>query len=370
MAVSKAQGRARAALPVEAAVGLLLCVSVAMVSVAAPRPDQLLPAPWLGVTVHDLVFPVLVGLSGAGMAFAHSAGRRTSVVRAALLLLLCGLAFNAVAAATADLASIRWTGELQVYAVVVLAVGLLHSVVRGPRAWALVTVALAVGQSALLVAWQAGCPGAALMPGCNPSRVVDEALFGAGHMYAAGALGHDPDGVVALLGALVTACAGVAAGHLLAARGGLRPPAYLLAWAASLALLAVVAGQLLPTMRGLWTTPFALASASLAVALLALVAAVLAVPVPRRVDRLRDRGSWPLVAMGRNSVLVYFGSQLLMVVLLTRADDDGHPWANVIGEQLEALALGHNRTGLVALMLGLWLCVAALLHSRRVYLRP
>jgi predicted acyltransferase len=169
----------------------------------------------------------------------------------------------------------------------------------------------------------------------------------------------------------VTALAGVTAGHIvLAAHGSCRAPAYLLGWAGALALAAVAVSPILPAMRGLWTTTFALGAGSLGVVLLALVTAVLGLPLADRLRTLRERLAWPLVAMGRNSVPVYFGSELLMVVLVTRRDGDAHPWANVLGDRVEDLALGHNRTGVVALMLGLWLCVAALLHWRRIHLRP
>ncbi len=354
----------------DVALGLVLCVTVAAASVIPPRPPQLLPAGWSGVTVQDLLFPVFLSLSGVALALTTRGGGRGRALGLGVTLLLCGLAFNAVVAGSLDLSALRWSGALQVYAVVVVVVGLLQPVLRGARGWALVTGVAAVGQAAFLIVWQSGCPGDALTRACNPSRVVDQALLGASHMYAGGTLGHDPEGVVALLGALVTALAGVTAGHVvIAARGSRRAPAYLLGWAAALALLAVASSGLLPATRRLWTTPFALGTASLAVVLLALVTVVLGLPVPDRLRSLRERVAWPLVAMGRNGVPVYFGSELVMLVLLTRRDADAHPWANVLGDRVEDLALGHNRTGIVALMLGLWLCVAALLHWRRVHLR-
>jgi len=361
----------------ELVLGLFLCVGVAMDSVLAPRPEQLLHAAWFGVTAQDLVFPIFVVLSGVGLAFAHRAGVGWSTtVRHSVVLLACGLVFNAVAAGTLDPTTLRWTGELQVYAVLVLAVGLLHKVAHGPRAWVVVTGLAMLAQGAFLLVWQSTCPDDALSPGCNPSRVVDQALLGRVHMYIGGALGHDPEGVVAMLGALVTASAGVAAGHLVLAvsRGeghldGRRAPAYLLGSAGTLAVAAVAASQAMPAMKRLWTTPFALGAAALGIALLAVGIAVLQVPVAARLEQLREALAWPFVAMGRNALLVYFGSQLLMLVLLTRRDEHQHPLANVVGDWVEVFALGHNRTGLVAVMLGLWLLVAAVLRSQRIYLR-
>ena len=80
---------------------------------------------------------------------------------------------------------------------------------------------------------------------------------------------------------------------------------------------------------------------------------------------MRERLAWAQIAMGRNSLLVYFGSHLLMIVLLTRTDENGHPWANVLSDKVEDLVLGHNRAGVVLVMLVLWAGLAAVLHWRR-----
>lgn len=352
--------------------GWFLCASVATVSVLAPRPEQLVHAEWFGVTAQDLIFPLFVSLSGAGLAFAYrNAVGWGATIRRSVVLLLCGLAYNMVAAQTTDLSDLRWTGALQVYAVLVLVIGVLHKVARGPKAWVVVAAVVAIGQVTLLYLWQSSCAGDVLSPECNPSRVVDQALLGTAHMYAGGALGHDPEGVIGIVGALLTACVGAVAGHLaLSARGTHRGPAYLLGWAAAVMLTAVAAAQLLPAMKRLWTTPFALGAGALGIVLLAVGMAVLDLPAGQRWRTTRERLAWPLVAMGRNSLLVYFGSHLLMIVLLTRTDENGHPWANVLSDKVEDLVLGHNRAGVVLVMLVLWAGLAAVLHWRRVYLRP
>jgi heparan-alpha-glucosaminide N-acetyltransferase len=351
--------------------GWFLVVAVATVSVLGPRPDQLVHATWFGVTVQDLVLPLFVTLSGAGLAFAYRDAVGLAVtLRRGVVLLLCGLAYNMVVAGSVEVATLRWTGALQVYAVVVLLVGLLHKVVRGPVGWAMLTGVVALGQGTMLLVWQAAC-GGTLSFECNPSGTVDTAVLGAAHMYAEGRFGHDPEGLVAVLGALLTGCVGVVAGHLaLRARHGDRAPAYLLGWAVLVMGAALASAALLPAMRRLWTTPFALGAASLGVVLLAAGLAVLDRPVRARWGPVRERLAWPLVAMGRNSVLVFFGSQLLMVVLLTQQDRYGHPWAHVLSDWVEPFVLGHNRAGVVLTMLVLWASVAALLHWRRIYLRP
>ncbi len=348
--------------------GLFLCGSVATVSVLAPRPAPLVHAEWSGVTVQDLVFPLFVTLSGAGLAFAY----RNRVgwgptIRRSLVLLVAGLAYTMVAAGEVDLTTLRWTGALQVYAVLVLVVGLLHRVARGPKAWVAVTLAVAVVHTLLLAGWQSGCPGGELTPQCNPSLDIDAALLGTAHMYAQGSLGHDPEGLVGILGALLTASVGAVAGHLaLSARGTRRAPAYLLGWAGVTFLATLVAVQALPAMKRLWTTPFALGAGALGVVLLALGMALLDVPAGRAWSRLRGGLSWPLVAMGRNSLLVYFGSHLLMILLLRYGGETSY--AERIAGLVEVGGMP-RASFVVAMVLG-WAALAAVLHRRRIYLRP
>lgn len=348
--------------------GWFLCGSVATVSLLAPRPDSLRHTAWIGVTVEDLIFPLFVTLSGCGLAFAY----RNSVgwgatLRRSLILLVCGLTYNAVAAGTFDVATLQWTGPLQVYAVLVLLIGLLHFVARAPLAWAAITAVIALVQLGFLFLWQSGCPGAQLTPECNPSRTIDTYLLGAEHIYHRGLLGHDPEGVMGILGALLTACAGATAGHLaLSSRGTRRGPGLLVAWAVTVALGAIGAAQLLPTMKRLWTTPFALGAAAIAILVLAIAMALLDLPAGRRWQKIRERIAWPHLALGRNSLLVYFGSHLLILVLLTRGGDPS--WALRMAGAVDVV--GHPRASLVVTMVLGWAILAAILHQRRIYLRP
>jgi predicted acyltransferase len=186
-------------------------------------------------------------------------------------------------------------------------------------------------------------------------------------MYASGAAGHDPEGLVGFLGALLTACVGTTAGHVaLSARGTRRGPLLLVGWAAAVAVAGLVAIQLLPVMKRLWTTPFALGVAALGVVLLAVGMALLDLPARDRWAQVRERLAWPQVAMGRNSLLVYFGSHLLVLVLLDRGGEPS--WAHEAARAVDVV--GHPRASFVLAMLVTWGGLAVLLHRRRIYLRP
>ena len=53
--------------------------------------------------------------------------------------------------------------------------------------------------------------------------------------------------------------------------------------------------------------------------------ALLDLPAGKRWQKIRERIAWPHLGLGRNSLLVYFGSHLLIFVLLSRGGDP--PWA-------------------------------------------
>jgi heparan-alpha-glucosaminide N-acetyltransferase len=347
--------------------GLLLLVNVAAISLLAPQPDQLRHAAWEGVSAIDTIFPVFVTLSGFGLALAYRRPvpwRRT--VRRSAVLLLCGLGYNAIMAGSVDPATWRLTGVLQIYAVLVLVVGVLHRFVHGPRGWIAVTAVAVVGQTAFLWFFQTMCPADQLTPGCNPSATIDPAVFGSAHVYAQGARGHDPEGLVSLLGALVTTCVGVTAAHL--ARSSRRPlqsPLRLAGWAVAAFAVGTATAHFLPPMKRLWTTPFALIVAAGAVLALAVATLLLDQPARQAVTAFRERMVAPLVALGRNSLLIYFGSHLVLHVLEDRGGE--RTWAEQVAQ---AIAVGDSpRLSFIVAMVLLWVVVAAVLHRRRIYIR-
>ena len=352
----------------DSARGLFLCVNIVAVSVLGETPEFLEHSKWYGVTFLDIIFPLFVTLSGCGLAFAYRkrvGWRRT--FRRSLVLLVCGLLYTIIVTESLDLATLRFTGPLQVYAVLVLIIGVLHLKARTPRAWLVVTVIVAALQAFFLAAWQAGCPGGELLPTCNPSRLIDFALMSPDHVYASGVRGHDPEGLVAAMGALVTACVGVTAGHLaLAGRGTWRSPLRLATWAAAVFVLAVVSSLFLPEMKRLWTTPFALGVAALGVLLFALGVVVMDMPTSPSRDRLRRKLAWPLVALGRNSLLVYFGSHIVLLLLLQHGGETS--WAEQLARTIDIF--GSPRLSFIVFMLGSWVLVTAVLHRRKIYLRP
>ncbi len=370
--------------------GLMLVWSVTSDSLITPAPwyDH---AAWGGVHPVDVVFPVFVTLSGCGLAFAYR--RRIAVgpmLRRASVLLVVGLVYNLtltlVTTGWTGWSTFRLTGVLQLYAVVVLVMALGHLITRTARGWLVITALLALGHAALIAGWAAGCDGGALTPACNPSGLMDPAVLGAGHVYAGAALGHDPEGLVAIAGAMVSAAAGATAGHaLLGARDRWGNPAAaaprMLALAAGLALAGTALAQVVMPMKRLWTSPFALLVAAAVVLALLVGHVVLDRPGVAEPSTGRQRAlagaAWPLIALGRNSLLVYFGSHALVVVL-TRVPApwaapgaDGSPAPSIAVAASQALSGGwHPQVVWSAVTLTAWWALACLLHRLRIYVRP
>ncbi|TNM59929.1 DUF1624 domain-containing protein [Streptomyces sp. NP160] len=393
--------------------GLLLVAIVLSGSLLEP-PAWFDHAPWTGVHPLDLLFPSFVLLMGVGLGFASAGGVHLArLPRRVLVLLAAGLAYNAAVqwarAGGVELDQLRWTGVLQLFALLALVITVVHLVVRGWVAWTAVALAFAAGHTVLVAGWAAGCPGGEVTPECNPSLGIDPAVVPAQHLYWQMAAGHDPEGLVALLGACATTAAGVAAAHALRGRGGssgtVPAAGRLVVVAAVLAGGALVASLWVPAAKRLWTAPFGLSVAAGAIALVAAVHLLVDAPwVERRPVRgpalpatraggprhragrsrpgapavavaaaaavlraLRE----PFVALGRNSLLVYVGSEVLAAVLLLRplrpdpAAEPSH--AQALAEHLAWL--GGPQVGLSAALLAGWWALALLLHRRRWYLR-
>ncbi|WP_168582531.1 heparan-alpha-glucosaminide N-acetyltransferase domain-containing protein [Gephyromycinifex aptenodytis] len=340
-------------------------------------------APWVGVHGSDLIFPVFVTLTGTGLALAYRRGVTwPPTLRRVFVLVLVGLLYNAYHQFLDDgalsLGTLRWSGVLQLYAVLVLVMALVRTAIgRFERwwVWGVLALLVAAAHTGALALAAAGCSGGQLSPECNPSALLDPRWLGGGaHMYGAGLRGHDPEGVVSMAGALVSVLGGAALARLLAdsaAREAGAVVARMTLLAAVFGVASVTAASFVPPMKRLWTAPFSLGV--LAGVTVVITLAYLAV------DRgIAARGSagqepraalvlWPLLALGRNSLLVYFGSMTLTATLRT-LPRDGQPIAQVIAEHVQMGSTGP--LGFVLASVALWVLIAMLLDRAGIYLRP
>ena len=324
-------------------------------------------APWFGWDHSDVFFPMFVLMAGMGLALqARDRLPWGRLVRRFVVLVVLGLLVNAWLGAGADLSQLRLTGVLQRIALAGLAGAVVVAAVR--RAWWAVLAAAAVtalGWGLLLRAAAADCPGGLPTPqGCGTFLSVDRDLLGTAHVYATGTLGHDPEGLVSTLGALATFLAGYAAAALLhrlrdrpaGVRGGA-----LLAMAAGWAVAWPLLAQLQPVAKRLWTPSFVASHAALGIAVLALAVLVFDSDRPAWLTRVLDVLSWPVVALGRNALVLWIGVFVVGKVLATTVVD-GVP----LGDHLLA---ERGAAGFFALTAGAWLAVASAMHAARWYVR-
>lgn len=362
--------------------GWMLVASVGVNSAIVSIP-ALAHASWASVAPIDLIFPLFVTLAGCGMAFAFARSvHPIAVIRRALVLAVLGLGYNAVVDNSWALSDLRVTGVLQLYAVVIVAMALLHLVTRSWQGWAALTVLLAVGHTALLSTYALRCPATLLTPDCNPSGPLDALLFGLPHIYVDGSRGHDPEGLIAILGAMVSTAAGAAVGHLLLSfrsaesRSTTRIPVTTIPIAiasGAMVLLAVllivvpdvIGGGPVPPMKRLWTAPFALGIASIAAVLLWV--GQVALPANRFRTPRRVKGWTPIVALGRNSLLVYFGSHLLMS-LANRGFSGGPSLTTMWASGFPNVAVAQIAWSVA--WMTLWVALAVSLHRRGWYVKP
>jgi heparan-alpha-glucosaminide N-acetyltransferase len=345
-----------------------LIVAWLLVVVYTPTSGLRGHARWFGWDHSDVFFPMF--LLTAGMGLAMQTRRRMPwprLLRRSVTLIVLGLLVNAWLGAGPDVSALRFPGVLQRIALA----GLLGALVvagTGRRWWpalaAAVGAALAWGVALRLAA--GNCPEGLPSPeGCGTFHGLDVAVFGAAHTYAQGQVGHDPEGLASTTGALATFLAGYAAAALLHGLQGrsvaVRAGA-LLALAGAWAALLPAFVLLQPVAKRLWTPSFVALHAALGIAVLALLVLLFDRDHRNRAVRaVATAVSWPLVALGRNALVLWIGVFLAGAVL-ARTQIGDVP----LGTHLLA---AHGAVGYFLLTAGLWWALAAAMHLSRWYVR-
>ncbi|MES2097305.1 MAG: acyltransferase family protein [Pseudomonadota bacterium] len=224
-------------------------------------------APWDGLTLADLVFPLF--LLASGLALPLALDRRdprpsiAKIVRRSVLLWLIGFSIGWIVHASTHLADIRFTGVLARIGIVYLVCALTCRATTGWRIPAIAALALMLVHGVLLYAAPPGGVASMAM-GQGFSGWLDRAVLGGTRMYGKT---FDPEGPLSTLSAIATAMIGMAAQRLAMRRD--EPVAMLAGLAILCAVAAVAAGDWWPVNKALWTPTFALINAAIGLGLLA-----------------------------------------------------------------------------------------------------
>jgi predicted acyltransferase len=321
-----------------AVVGMLL---VNHAGIPASMPVALRHAPWQGLTLADLVFPLFLFTVGASMPFSERAQRPAAVLRRVVALFVVGSLL--VSAKHHQLAPS--TGVLQQIAGAYL---LAWALLRLPRRTQLPAAA------ALLAGLWAGftfvpAPGVrpgSWAPGSNLAEFIDRSLLGQ----------FSEHGVLVMVASSVSVLAGVAAGRLLRRAPATGVTRRLLALGVATLGLGLLVAVAVPISKPLWTPSFVLVTAG--------VSGLVTAAAYRLVDRGPGR-RWarPLVALGSNALALYAASVLLFAFLLK-------PWQAALVQPLAAVG-GPTFAALayaVGTVLVAWV-LAEGLYRRRVFVK-
>lgn len=328
----------------------------------------LLHAEWHGWTPTDLIFPFFLFIVGVSLAMSSKATTVGVVVRRGAV--IWGLGLFLAGFPFFNLATIRIPGVLARIAWCYVAAALLARVVahRRDRRRLILVAALALLAGYWLVLGMVPFPGGVagdLTPAGNIGAWLDRAVFGP-HTWRGGSF--DPEGLLSTIPAIGTTLLGVLAGWLIkdapAPRTIVRG---LLAWGLAGVVAGLAVAIWLPINKSLWTSSYALFTAGLAAAALA---------VCHWVIDVRAGGNWrgatePFVALGRNAILLFVLSGLVAKTLIYVKWPDPSlslgGW--IYASAFQPLAPPHVASLLYAAanLLVLYLLLAAL-HRRRIYL--
>ena len=291
-------------------------------------------AAWDGCTPTDLVFPFFLFCVGASMVFSLDRFETLNAKAAAKIfkrgagIFLVGLALNAFPFfplwPDPELSAwqnwLQWLSELRIFGVLqrialsyIVASVIVLWLRKEPKKIIVAMAALSAAHVASLLLF-AGPEGAFTLEGCAARR-LDEALFGASHLYdgyryADGTrAAFDPEGLLGVLTGACTAMTGYLAGQILR-RGDETPMkiARLYTWAAVSLALSQILSIWIPVNKPLWSVSYVFFTAGWAMLVLAFI------------TWMTDIKGWvkpftPLRAFGMNPLAIYSLSTLMAITL-------------------------------------------------------
>lgn len=328
----------------------------------------LLHAEWHGWTPTDLIFPFFLFIVGVAIGLGTRAITPATIVRRGAIIWALGLFMAAYP--FFNLPTVRVTGVLARIAWCYVPVALLARAVSSHPERRRIVRTLAIFVLSLywillaIVPFPGGMAGD-LSPEGNIGAWIDRAVFGQ-HLWRGGS--WDPEGLLSTLPAIATTMFGLIAGWFIAETSSARQIVMgLLSWGLVAVVIGLFTSIWLPINKNLWTTSYVLFTGGIASAVLAACYWICDV----RESRISRAVSEPLVALGRNAILLFVLSGLLAKTLIyTKWPDPARSLGSWIYTSAFApLASPHVASLLYAIAnLALLYALLAWLHRRRAYL--
>ena len=332
-------------------------------------------AEWDGITMNDWIFPAFLVTSGLSLSFllrnpSKSATYRR-LIRRLILLVVLGIAYNAYGTSWFDITELRFTGVLQMIGIagaVGAAVVLASRAMFGEdKMWLLITVA-----SAGLLAYGLGLEFLACDPvgRCSPYFEIDRAVLTDSHVYRAGGAGWDPEGLVLSIASSAFVLYGYSAGMVIRRIGqtDYRQTVRQIGTLAGACLAAglVASAWMLPNKR-LLTPSFALLVSGSALVVVCGIYLLIDARGGSMIDKVRRRVTWPIIAFGRNAIIVYLFERVLLHAGRSIHIGDRSIESRLMEDILPvgAPAVHEAYAAVIACVI---LLVVGTLHRRRLYL--
>jgi predicted acyltransferase len=202
---------------------------------------------------------------------------------------------------------------------------------------------------------------------------VDRVVFTLAHLWPYGTtpgvgVTFDPEGLVSTLGATANVFVGTLTGLVLTSTLLQRKTLLLVAAGSVLTLLGLLLDPLLPIIKKIWTSSFAILSVGVSLLSIAAVRTLMQAPLARR-------AAWPLQVLGGNAILAFILSQLLGAVsglAFLRGPGGAQVSPQAFGFDLVRSVIPEPRLASLVCALGILAFITLLIapmHSRRIYLR-
>ncbi|MCA0172160.1 acyltransferase family protein [Bacillus sp. RAR_GA_16] len=354
--------------------GIIVVLSVFLSTIPAGRIEyeSLRHAEWYGVTIIDVILPTFITIFGASMAIAYQRGVKwEKIIKRTVRLIVYGIIFTIIVTWSLDFATLRWTGVLQMFAFLGIVAVIITYFVKSPFKLMLIALLVSSIYGGALLTFGQSCEDQMPQPDCNPSGIIDRAIFGEDHLYHQGERGYDPEGLVTSFSALSNVLFGFAIGKLILSRKETGAWKELLGIGLLVIALSLIWHQFLPYNKRLWTPAFAMLAAGLTSSMLSILYLLFDKGKVDAKETYMKPIVWYLEAFGRNSFLIYFGKFMLaslLIHLTLKNDGENESLATILYDGLASF-VPHPQLAYALLNLLFWTIIAFVCHRKRWYLK-